>query len=131
MSVLTALGIIKKSGEAVGGIASKVSDGIAKVSTIKSGNVAERDNAVQESYRAEFDHNGGWFNNFMDGINRTPRPMMAYGVMFLFTIFIVDPAHGVEIAAAWEKVPEALWWILGTVICFYFGGRILEKGRGK
>jgi len=124
-------------GSAVGAVVDSASGAVEKIAGAatasreqREGNVAERDKAVQESYRAEYvKENRTWFDIGMDAINRLPRPAMAFGVIALFTIFTVNPAQGALIAEAWAKMPTEMIWLLGAVVTFYFGGRALDKRK--
>lgn len=80
--------------------------------------------AAQEAHAAEFAHaRPGWFDAFVNGLNRLPRPMLALGTLGLFVYAMADPAgFGVRMRGLAE-VPEPLWWLLGAVVAFYFGAR--------
>ncbi|MBL4767069.1 MAG: holin family protein [Rhodobacteraceae bacterium] len=65
----------------------------------------------------------GGFNLFMDGINRLPRPALALGTLALFGAAMVDPLWFAARMQGIALVPEPLWWLLGVVVSFYFGGR--------
>jgi hypothetical protein len=113
-------------GEAVGGVAE-----------VFVGNRAERDAASHERYvRAlaqygeEFSHPGtGWFDGFVNGLNRLPRPMMAIGTLGLFSYSMVEPQGFSERMQGLGHVPEPLWWLLGAIVSFYFGARELHHYR--
>lgn len=71
----------------------------------------------------------GRFGRFVDGLNRLPRPAMAFGVIGLFVFCMVDPeAFSVRVSAL-ALVPAEMWWLLGAVVSFYFGAREVQKGR--
>ena len=43
-------------------------------------------------YAAEFTvPRQGWFDRLMDGLNRLPRPFLAFGTIGLFIVAMVDP----------------------------------------
>ncbi len=65
----------------------------------------------------------GWFDRMMNGLNRLPRPMLAFGTLGLFAYAMVDPASFGERMVGLNLVPEPLWWLLGAVVSFYFGAR--------
>ncbi len=71
----------------------------------------------------------GWFDRFMDGINRVPRPAMALGTMGLFVAAMVDPVWFAARMQGIALVPEPLWWLLGVIVSFYFGARHQFKGQ--
>lgn len=71
----------------------------------------------------------GWFNRFVDALNRLPRPMLALGTMGLFVFAMAAPAEFATRMQALAHVPEPLWWLLGAVVSFYFGARELHYRR--
>lgn len=71
----------------------------------------------------------GWFNRLIDGVNRIPRPAMAIGTLGLFVAAMVDPVWFGERMAGLALVPEPLWWLLGAIVSFYFGGRAQAKSQ--
>lgn len=80
-------------------------------------------------HAAEFrDHRSG-FDRLMDGLNRLPRPAMALGSIGLFVAAMVDPVWFSARMQGLALVPEALWWLLGAVVSFYFGARHQAKGQ--
>lgn len=82
-------------------------------------------------YGAEFSSsNVGWFNSFINGINRLPRPTMALGTVGLFAFAMADPDGFSTRMQGLAYVPDPLWWLLGAVVSFYFGARELHYARG-
>ena len=80
--------------------------------------------AAHASHSAEFAHaRPGWFDCFVNGLNRLPRPMLAIGTLGLFTYAMVDPPGFTVRMRGLAEVPEPLWWLLGAVVAFYFGAR--------
>ena len=71
----------------------------------------------------------GWFDGLIDGLNRLPRPALAFGTIGLFVFAGADPAGFVEIMGALGAIPEPLWYLLGAVVAFYFGARELDYSR--
>ncbi len=65
----------------------------------------------------------------IDGLNRLPRPMLAFGTIGLFISAMTDPAWFGERMQGLALVPEALWWLMGAVVSFYFGARHQLKGQ--
>lgn len=118
----------KQVGEAVGGVAE-----------VFVGNRADRDAAEHAQFIAalgqfseEFRNPSiTWFDRFVNGLNRLPRPMLAVGTLGLFTYSMVDPAGFAERMQGLAYVPEPLWWLLGAVVSFYFGARELHHYRGR
>ena len=60
----------------------------------------------------------GWFDRFIDGLNRIPRPAMALGTLGLFVSAMVDPVWFAARMQGIALVPEPLWWLLGAVVSF-------------
>lgn len=78
----------------------------------------------------EFSHvQVGGFDRFMDGINRLPRPLLAFGTLGLFVSAMVDPIWFATRMQGLALVPEPLWWLLGAIVSFYFGARHQFKGQ--
>ncbi|SHH78633.1 holin family protein [Marivita hallyeonensis] len=71
----------------------------------------------------------GWFDRFMDALNRVPRPALALGTLGLFIAAMVDPVWFAARMAGIALVPEPLWWLLGAIVSFYFGARHQAKGQ--
>lgn len=70
-----------------------------------------------------------WFDSLMDGVNRLPRPFLALGVIGLFIAAMTDPVWFSSRMVGLAAVPEPLWWLLGTIVAFYFGGRYQAKNQ--
>lgn len=81
-------------------------------------------------YAAEFaEARQGWFDRFIDGLNRLPRPAMALGTLGLFVSAMVSPLWFSERMQGIALVPEPLWWLLGVIVSFYFGARHQVKAQ--
>ena len=65
----------------------------------------------------------GWFDRLVNGLNRLPRPMLAFGTIGLFCYAMADPTAFAQRMVGLNAVPEPLWWLLGAVVAFYFGAR--------
>ena len=67
-------------------------------------NDAQRDNtanaAIMAQAAAEFGHKG-WFNQLVDGLNRLPRLMMAFGVIGLLSVQCLIPSGLQRGCRAW------------------------------
>lgn len=83
--------------------------------------------AIYSQFGQEFRENRNWFDSLVDGLNRLPRPLFAYGTMYLFGLCWVDPVTFAEGARNLVLVPKEMWIILGAIIVFFFGGRMHEK----
>ncbi len=73
--------------------------------------------------------NRGWFDPFMDGLNRLPRPALALGTLALFISAMVDPLWFAARMQGIALVPDPLWWLLGVIVSFYFGARHQLKAQ--
>ena len=82
--------------------------------------------AIMAQFAAEFGHKG-WFNQLVDGLNRLPRPMMAFGVIGLFVSAMFDPIWFAARMQGLVLVPDALWALLAIIVTFYFGARYQAK----
>lgn len=79
---------------------------------------------------AEFQQTGKTrFDRFIDGLNRLPRPLMAFGTLGLLVAAMVDPLWFAARMQGIALVPEPLWWLLGVIVTFYFGARHQQKGQ--
>ncbi len=91
---------------------------------------ADASAAVHAQFANEFGHSRNWFDSLIDGLNRLPRPIFAFGTIYLFVLCWRDPEEFVAGAVNLELMPQEAWWILGTIVVFFFGGR-LHKDFGK
>ena len=64
-----------------------------------------------------------WFDRLVNGLNRLPRPFLAFGTIGLFVYAMVDPVAFATRMVGLNAVPEPLWWLLGAIVAFYFGAR--------
>lgn len=85
--------------------------------------------AVQDSYAAEFmaPEKTHWFNMLVDGLNRLVRPLFTYGIIIMFWWAATSPEQFIVYIKTLQIVPESMWYIMWTIIAFWFGGRILEN----
>lgn len=94
---------------------------------------AQRDHQLtsgaQSQFAREFESQNrtSWFDRFIDGINRIPRPLMAFGVLGMFVAAMIDPTWFASRMVGIALVPEPLWWLLSAIVAFYFGGRHQAK----
>jgi len=88
--------------------------------------------SIQSQFANEFGHSRNWFDSLIDGLNRLPRPMFAFGTIYIFWLCIEYPIKFQNSALALQSMPTEGWWILGTIIVFFFGGRLQNNfGRLK
>lgn len=69
------------------------------------------------------------FDRFIDGLNRLPRPMLAFGTIGLFVSAMIEPVWFASRMQGIALVPQPLWWLLGAIVSFYFGARHQVKGQ--
>ena len=91
---------------------------------------ASREAAALAQFAAEFSiPRQGFFDRFMDGLNRLPRPMLALGTLGLFVAAMADPVWFAQRMQGIALVPEPLWWLMGAIVSFYFGARHQTKSQ--
>lgn len=71
----------------------------------------------------------GFFDRFMDGLNRLPRPLMVLSVFGLFAAAMLDPIWFASRMQGLALVPDPLWYASGMIVAFYFGGRFQIKSQ--
>jgi hypothetical protein len=71
----------------------------------------------------------GGFDRVVDGLNRLPRPMLAFGTLGLFAYAMAEPEGFAARMVGLGHVPDPLWWLLGAIVGFYFGARELHYRR--
>ncbi len=69
----------------------------------------------------------GRFDRFVDGLNRLPRPMLAFGTLGLFVAAMAEPLWFAARMQGISLIPEPLWWLMGAIVSFYFGARHQTK----
>ncbi len=72
-----------------------------------------------------------WFDRLVNGLNRLPRPLLAFGTLGLFVFAMFDPVSFAQRMVGLNAVPEPLWWLLGAVVAFYFGARETHYFRNR
>jgi hypothetical protein len=72
-----------------------------------------------------------WFDRLVNGLNRLPRPFLAFGTIGLFVYAMVDPRAFADRMVGLNAVPEPLWWLLGAIVAFYFGARETHYFRSR
>lgn len=85
---------------------------------------AEFDTAVLAQFAAEFAQpRKGWFDRFVDALNRLPRPLLTLGAVVVLMLPVYDPILATEVFTAWAIIPAALWTLIAIIVTFFFGGR--------
>jgi Holin of 3TMs, for gene-transfer release len=121
------LGGLLGLGQAVGTVAEVFVDNRTKQSQLAhEGRVATLGQLEAEFARSR----GNWFDQFVDGLNRMPRPILAFSAIGLFAYAMLDPLGFGARMQGLALVPDPLWWLLGAIVSFYFGARELHYLRG-
>jgi hypothetical protein len=93
---------------------------------------AEAQMAALRQLGEEYQHPAlSWFDRMVNGLNRLPRPLLAFGTLVLFVYAMVDPRAFAERMVGLNAVPEPLWWLLGAIVAFYFGARETHYFRSR
>lgn len=93
---------------------------------------AEAQMAALRQLGEEYQHPAlSWFDRMVNGLNRLPRPLLAFGTLGLFIYAMVDPEAFATRMVGLNAVPEPLWWLLGAIVAFYFGARETHYFRAR
>ena len=123
------LGLGTSAGE-VGGAIERVAEVFVKNRTKSDENYYRRGQASLEQLAAEFKRSPtGYFDDFISGLNRLPRPTLALGTVGLFVYAMANPVAFSIRMQGLDTVPDQLWWLLGAIVSFYFGARELHYKR--
>jgi hypothetical protein len=132
------MGVIGKliGGPAAVGALGEAAKGVAEVfvpsATKRMELSAEAQMAALRQLAEEYENPSiGWFDRLVNGLNRLPRPLLAFGTIGLFVYAMVDPLRFAERMVGLNAVPEPLWWLLGAVVAFYFGARETHYFRNR
>ncbi len=91
---------------------------------------AEFRSGVVAQYAAEMARQRrGLWDRLIDGLNRLPRPLMAFGTLGLIVSAMLDPVWFAARMQGLALVPEPLWWLMGAIVSFYFGARMQSQGQ--
>ena len=121
------LGNLLGIGQAVEGVAEVFVDNRTKRTQLTH----ETQVKTLEQLSAEFARErGNWFDQFVDGLNRLPRPILAFSAVGLFAYAMKDPLGFGARMQGLALIPDPLWWLLGAIVSFYFGARELHYFRG-
>lgn len=85
--------------------------------------------SVENEFASEFAYRSSrtWWDSFIDGLNRLPRPIMTFGTIGLFAWAMINPVTFTFRMAALTVVPQPLWYIFFTIVTFWFGGKIINS----
>ena len=126
--VLGGPGMVTALGETVRDVSEVFTENATRRMELEAGAQA----AALAQHSAEFAGAGtGWFDRLVNGLNRLPRPMLAFGTLALFGYAMVDPEGFAARMTGLNQVPEPLWWLLGAIVGFYFGAREAHHFRAR
>jgi hypothetical protein len=117
---------------ALGNAAAGVAEVFVPSATKRMELSAEAQLAALRQLGEEYQHPAlGWFDRMVNGLNRLPRPLLAFGTIGLFVYAMVDPVAFATRMVGLNAVPEPLWWLLGAIVAFYFGARETHYFRNR
>jgi hypothetical protein len=117
---------------ALGDAAKGVAEVFLPSATRKMELSAEAQMAALRQLGEEYQHPAlSWFDRLVNGLNRLPRPLLAFGTLGLFTYAMIDPEAFAKRMVGLNAVPEPLWWLLGAIVAFYFGARETHYFRNR
>jgi hypothetical protein len=126
--VLGGPGMVTALGETVRDVSGVFTENATRRMELQAGAQA----AALAQHGAEFAGAGtGWFDRLVNGLNRLPRPLLAFGTLALFGYAMVDPEGFGARMTGLNQVPEPLWWLLGAIVGFYFGAREAHHFRAR
>lgn len=109
---------------ALGGAAKGLAEVFVPSATRKMELSTEAQMAALRQFGEEYGHAPfGLFDRVVNGLNRLPRPFLAFGTIGLFVFAMVEPEAFARRMVGLNAVPEPLWWLLGAIVAFYFGAR--------
>lgn len=127
-SVLNAPGAVAALGDAAKGVAEVFVPSATKQMELS----AQAQAAALKQFGDEFSNAAtSGFDRLVNGLNRLPRPLLAFGTIGLFVYAMVDPPNFALRMVGLNAVPEPLWWLLGAVVAFYFGARETHYFRNR
>ena len=127
-TVLNAPGAVAALGDAAKGVAEVLVPSATKRMELS----AQAQAAALEQFGDEFSKaSTSGFDRLVNGLNRLPRPLLAFGTIGLFVYAMIDPPDFALRMVGLNAVPEPLWWLLGAVVAFYFGARETHYFRNR
>jgi hypothetical protein len=124
-------GIGKIAGEGVAATVKGVASVFAENREARGQRGHEADMAALTQFAAEFSarENRTWWDSFADGLNRIVRPLFALAAFFSMIAIPIWPERALYVAEALAAMPNGYWFLVGTIITFYFGGRMQVKSQ--
>lgn len=69
----------------------------------------------------------GVFDRGIDSINRMIRPFLVFGILFIISLPLWNPAYFAEIMVAYAGVPAPFWDVIYLVFTVYLTSRMVER----
>ena len=119
-----------------GGLFEKIDDLVKTIfgdKEARNSAIASEQQAVIAALAAEFQRatKPRFIDSLADGLNRLPRPLIAFAVIGVLIYAPIDPIGFSLAMQAYSLVPEWLALLFGQIILLYFGGRMLDKWNGR
>lgn len=127
-------------GRLLAGGLSATAQGVARGIATFTGDKVQRESNTHDEQMAVFAQmaaeysarqNRTWWDSFVDGLNRLPRPLMALSALGVLAWAPMDPISFSAAMQAYSLVPEWLALVLAQIILLFAGGRMLEKWNGR
>jgi hypothetical protein len=124
-------GLGKLAGEGVASTVKGVASVFAENREARGARAHEADMAALKQFAAEFGarENRTWWDSFADGLNRIVRPLFALAAFLSMIAIPIWPARALYVAEALAAMPDGYWFLVATIITFYFGGRMQVKSQ--
>lgn len=124
-------GLGKLAGEGVAATVKGVAGVFAENREARGQRGHEADMAALKQFAAEFGarENRTWWDSFADGLNRIVRPLFALAAFFSMIAIPIWPERALYVAEALAAMPDGYWFLIATIITFYFGGRMQVKSQ--
>ena len=87
--------------------------------------------SAQAQFAKEFENSKTKWDSFIDGLNRLPRPIFVFGVIYFFYLSFTNPKAFIDAMEAMALVPAWLWGMVSTIVLFFFGGRVYHHHQGR
>lgn len=126
------MGVIERVFDTVFGGGRNVIAETAGVFRVNAEENSKREAAMTQAAMAQFGAEFGGRSRFdavIDGLNRLPRPALAFGTIGLFVSAMTNPEWFAYRMQGIALVPEPLWWLMGAIVSFYFGARHQAKAQ--
>jgi len=89
---------------------------------------AENYKIAHDSDRTHYGEGRTLWDSLIDGINRIPRPLGFFSICYYISLSWLDPLQFSIINIGLSSIPDAMWIVIGTVLTFYYAGRMQVTG---